>query len=193
MCREALKTDELAGGVKTGYDKYPKGLVANVQQGDVPSRSQRVATYVAKYVVSLPLSLRRIDRYDGQSVTYHYRSPQTARVERERVAVYTLIGRMSQHVFAKGFKRIRYSGVQATQTFEKIKGLIGQALAKGQGIVKGAVKMIAAKRYRERYRESAGWDPFMCPHCQHEMSVWQVGHLKYGGVYDELAVMRKGR
>jgi len=193
MCREALKTDAMARLVKACYDKYPNGFVANVQKGDVPSRYQSLATYVAKYVVSPPISLRRIDRYDGQSVTYHYRSHKTERVERERVDVYTFIGRMIQHTFAKGFKRIRYYGVQATKTFEKIKHLIRQALAKVGGIVKGAIKIIAAKSYRDRYRQSSGRDPLICPHCHHEMGLWKVWHPKYGVVYDELDAMRRGR
>jgi len=144
-------------------------------------------------VVSPPISLRRIDGYDGQSVTYHYRSHKTERVERERVDVYTFIGRMIQHVFPKGFQRIRYYGVQATKTFAKIKGLIQEALAKVRGIVKGAIKIMAAKSYRERYRQSSGRDPLLCPHCHHEMGVWKVWHPKYGVVYDELEAMRRGR
>src|SRR5213594_4296910 len=155
MCREALQTNEMDRLVKTCYAKYPNGFVANVQKGDVPSRYQSLARYLAKYVVSPPISLRRIDRYDGRDVTYHYRSHRSERVEWERVDVYTFIGRMIQHVLPKGFKRIRYYGVQATKTFEKIKGLIRQALAKVQGLIQDAVKIIGVKTYRERYRESA--------------------------------------
>ena len=144
-------------------------------------------------MVSPPISLRRIDGYDGQSVTYHDRSHKTERVERERVDVYTFIGRMIQHVFPKGFQRIRYYGVQATKTFAKIKGLIQEALAKVRGIVKGAIKISAAQSYRERYHQSSGRDPLRCPHCHHEMDVWKVWHPKYGVVYDELEAMRRGR
>ena len=179
--------------MKACYAKYPNGFVANVQKGDVPSRYQSLATYLAKYVVSPPISLRRIDRYEGQSVTYHYRSHKTERVERERVDVYTFIGRMIQHVFPKGFQRIRYYGVQATKTFEKIKHLIRQALAKVKGMVTGAIKVIAAKNYRQRYQQSTGRDPLRCPHCQEEMGVWKVWHPKYGVVYDELGAIKKGR
>jgi hypothetical protein len=193
MCRETLKTNEMAHLVKSCYDKYPNGFVANVQKGDVPSRYQSLARYLAKYVVSPPISLRRIDRYDGNSVIYHYRSHKSERVEWERVDVYTFIGRMIQHSFAKGFKRIRYYGVQATKTFEKLKGLIRQALAKVGGIVKGAIKIVAGKSYRERYRESSGRDPLICPHCKHEMGLWKVWHPKYGVVYDELDTIRRGR
>src|SRR5216683_3547145 len=193
MLRQTVKSKEIHRLVDTCYTRYRNGFVTNVQKGDVPSRYQSLATYLAKYVVSPPISLRRIDRYDGQSVTSHYRSHKTERVERERVDVYTFIGRMIQHTFAKGFKRIRYYGVQATKTFEKIKGMIRQALAKVREIVKGAIKIIAAKSYRERYRQSAGRDPLLCPHCHHEMGLWKVWHPKYGVVYDELEAMRRGR
>ncbi|SRR6266567_1491662 len=70
-CREVWKTDAMARLVQACYAKYPNGLVANVPKGDGPSRSQSWATYLATYVVSPPLSLRRIDRDDGQSVTDH--------------------------------------------------------------------------------------------------------------------------
>ena len=81
-----------------------------------------MARYVAKYVVSPPISVRRIDRYDGERVTYHYRSHRTGRMEHETVPVDTFIGRMVQHTLPKGFKRIRYYGAQATKTFAKVKG-----------------------------------------------------------------------
>jgi hypothetical protein len=42
-----------------------------------------------------PIAVRRIDRYDGQRVTYHYRSHRTERVEHETVAVDTFIGHIS--------------------------------------------------------------------------------------------------
>jgi hypothetical protein len=59
------------------FRKYPNGVVTNVQKGQVPSQDQSVTRYVAKYVVSPPSAVRRIDRYDGEWVTYHYRSHRT--------------------------------------------------------------------------------------------------------------------
>jgi hypothetical protein len=201
MLRQTLKTREINQLVDTCYRRYPNGFVANVQKGDVPSRYESLARYLAKYVVSPPISLRRIDYYNGSHVGYHYRSHKTDRVERERVDVYTFIGRMIQHVFPKGFKRIRYYGVQvmsgvgltSTKTFKKVKGLIQEALAKVKGIVKGAIKIIPALTYRERYKQSLGRDPLICPHCREEMGVWKVWHPKYGVVYDELEAIKKGR
>jgi hypothetical protein len=71
--------------------------------------------------------VRRIARYDGQRVPYHDRSHRTERVEHETVEVATFIGRMVQHPLPKGFKRMRYYGVQATKTFAKGKVLSQEA------------------------------------------------------------------
>src|SRR5207253_10946409 len=186
------KTEAINQLVDACFTKYPNGLVTNVQKGQVPSQSQSVARYLAKYVVSPPIAVRRIDRYDGERVTYHYRSHRTDRMEHETVTVNTFIGRMVQHTVSKGFKRIRYYGVQATKTFAKVKVMIQAALAKVEGIVKGAVKIIARLTYRQRYEQSTGRDPLRCPHCQSEMEVWRIWHATYGVIYDEGEGINRG-
>ena len=193
MLRQTVKTQELQRLVHTCYTKYRQGFVTNVQKGEVPARYQSLARYLAKYVVSPPISLRRIDRYDGQRVTYHYRSHKSERVEWETVEVYTFIGRMVQHMFPKGFQRIRYYGVQATKTFATLKGMIQEALAKVQGIIKGAIKIIAPMTYRQRYQQSTGRDPLRCPHCHRAMGVWRIWHPTYGVIHDELEAIRRGK
>lgn len=190
--RKTLATDEMNRLVDQCYRQYRGGLVANVQKGKVPSQYQSLASYVAKYVVSPPISVRRIDRYDGHRVTYHYRSHWTQRTTYETVDVMTFIGRMVQHTMPKGFKRIRYYGVQATKTFAKVKVAIQAALAKVQGVVKGAVKIIARLSYRQRYENSTGRDPLVCPHCGEEMGLWRIWHPRYGVIYDEAQVIKRG-
>src|SRR4029453_10093949 len=170
----------------------PDGLVPNVQQGAVPSPYQSLARYVAKDVVSPPIAGRRIDRYDGARVTDHDRSHSTERVEHATVAVETLIGRMVPHTGPKGFKRIRYDGVQATKTFAQVKGIIQAALAKVEGVVKGAVQIIARLTYRQRYEQRTGRDPVRCPHCRQELGVWRIWHPTYGVIYDEGEVIKRG-
>ena len=121
MLRQTLPTPGVKRLVDLGFRREPKGFIAQVQKGDVPARYHTLATYLAKYVVTLPISVRRVDRYDSRRVTYHYRSHRTERTEHETVDVLTLIGRMVQHVVPKGFQRVRYYGVQATKTFAKLK------------------------------------------------------------------------
>ena len=192
MVRKTLKSDGINRLVDTCFRQYPQGWVTNVQKGQVPSQYQSLARYVAKYVVSPPISVRRIDHYDGQQVTYHYRSHRTERVEHETVDVDTFMGRMVQHTMPKGFKRIRYYGVQASKTFAKVKMVIQTALAKVEGVVQGAVQIIARLTYRQRYEKSTGRDPFMCPHCRGEMGVWRMWHPTYGVIYDEGEVIKRG-
>jgi hypothetical protein len=193
MLRRTLPSETIEPLVKWCFKTYPNGLVSRVQKGKVPSQYQSLASYVAKYVVSPPISVRRIDRYDGERVTYHYRSHRTERTEYETVDVPTFIGRMVQHTMPKGFKRIRYYGVQATKTFARLKGLIQAALVKVKGVVKGAVKIIARLTYRERYEKSTGRDPLICPHCRGEMGVWRIWHPTYGVVYDEGEAIQRGK
>jgi hypothetical protein len=100
---------------------------------------------------------------------------------------------MVQHVFAQGFQRIRYYGVQATKTFAKLKGVIQAALAKVQGFITGALRIIAPLTYRQRYQQSMGCDPLRCPHCHAEMGVWKIWHPKYGVIYDELEAIKRGK
>jgi hypothetical protein len=192
MLRQTRPTEALRRLVSRCFRRYPKGFIAQVQQGDVPARYHSLATYLAKYVVTPPISVRRIDRYDGRRVTYHYRSHRTERVERETVDVHRFIGRMVQHVVPKGFKRVRYYGVQATKSFAKLKPVIQAALAQVQHVIKGAIKIIAPMTYRLRYHQSTGRDPLRCPHCQGEMTVWRMWHPKYGVIYDEAKHIRRG-
>ena len=190
--RITLATDAIKQLVDVCFRKYPNGLVTNVPKGQVPSQYQSLARYVATYVVSPPMAVRRIDRYDGERVTYHYRSHRTERVERETVDVDTCIGRMVHHPMPKGCKRLRYYGVQAAKTFAKVKVVMQAALAQGEGVVKGAVKIIARLTYRQRYAQSTGRDPLICPHCRSEMGVWRVWHPTYGVIYDEGEVIKRG-
>jgi Putative transposase len=192
MVRRTRKSDAINRLVDRCFTPYPNGLVTNVQKGQVPAGYQSLARYVAKYVVSPPISVRRSERYDGHRVTYHYRSHRTDRVEHETVEVDTFIGRMVQHTLPKGCKRLRYDGVQATKTFAKVKGVIQAALAKVEGVVKGAIKIIARLTYRQRYEQSTGRDPLRCPHCQGEMGVWRIWHPIYGVIHDEGQVIKRG-
>jgi hypothetical protein len=65
MLRRTLPSEMIESLVKLCFQKYPHGLVSRVQKGKVPSQYQSLASYVAKYVVSPPISVRRIDRVSG--------------------------------------------------------------------------------------------------------------------------------
>jgi hypothetical protein len=193
MLRQTWKTDAITRLVEACSTRSREGCVTNGHKGDVPSRYQSVAPSLAQYGVRPPIALRRIDRDDGPRGTDHERSHKSERVERDTVEVSTFSGRRVPQVLPQGCKRVRYDGVQATKTFEQIKPMMRDALAKVKGLVQGAITIIAPLTSRQRYQQSTGRDPLRCPHCQRAMGVWRIWHPPSGTLSDELEAMKRGK
>jgi hypothetical protein len=87
---------------------------------------------------------------------------------------------MVQHMGPQGGKRIRDDGVQATTTCATSTVLRHEAVAKVEGVVQGAVQSIARLPYRQRYEQSTGRDPWVCPHGRSERGLWHIWHPTYG-------------
>lgn len=193
MMKKKVVTLEMNNLIDELWKKYPNGLVANVSKGDVPDRSRGLAKYLAKYLASPPISVRRIINYDGKTVTYWYNDHESKSKKVESVDVYTFIGRMVQHILPKGFQRIRYYGLQSTKTFVKWIDVVKEGLKLIGRVVKGTYQVLCNKRYRERYKEVSGHDPMICKHCGEEMDLFRIWHPKYGVIYDELENIKRGK
>ena len=72
MPKEHVPTKKMRVKIDELYSRYPNRLVANVQSDEVSKRIEELARYLAQYVVSPPISVRRIVSYDGQRVKYWY-------------------------------------------------------------------------------------------------------------------------
>jgi len=192
MRRHTRKPEAIHPWVAACFRTSPNGRVTNGQQGTVPAPSQSLARDVAQDVGSPPIAVRRIAPSDGQRVPYPDRSHRTDRMEPATVAVATFIGRMGHHTVPKGFTRSRSDGGPAPKPFAQVQVMLHAALAKGEGIIQGAVPISARFTSRQRYEPSTGRDPLVCPHCPHEMGVWRLWHPTYGVIYDEGEVMKRG-
>jgi hypothetical protein len=188
---------EAVGLIDELWRQYPKGFVAHLKAKAVPKLAE-LARYVAKYVVSPPIALSRITAYDAQQglVTYWYEDHQQGRQE-VSLSRDQFIGRMVQHILPKGFKRIRYYGLQATCKLKKVGAILKQALKQtGQAMLKfvaqGPISAVVKLRYRVRIKRAYGHDPLRCRHCGGELWLWQVWHPKYGLIYDESDQLRQG-
>ena len=192
-----LKEGDTAGEIQPLIDKlwkdYPQGLVSYVEKGTFPELCRGLARYLAKYVVSPPIAVRRIMKYDGKDVRYWYNAHKTKARKVETVDVYTFIGRMVEHIMPKGFQRVRYYGLQATKTFSKWKELIKQGLKRIGRVVNGVYHVVEKKNYGQRYKDVSGRDPMVCRYCGGEMDVWRIWHPKYGTIYDEWEEMKAGK
>jgi hypothetical protein len=94
-------------------------------------------------VVSPPIALARIVDDDPQQglVTYWYEDHQQGRQE-VTLSRDQFIGRMVQHILPKGFKRIRYDGLQATCKLKKIGAILKRA---GDCIILGVNEKLQIK------------------------------------------------
>lgn len=193
MVQEVLgdEKEEVARLIDEMWKKYPKGLVAHLKEKAVP-KVKGLARYIAKYVVSPPMSLSRIISYDRERgrVKYWYQDHQN----REQ-----FIGRMVQHILPKGFKRVRYYGLQATCKLKKVGEILKQALKRVvRGVLdwfdKEAETAVVKLNYRERMNRAYGQDPLQCEECGEEMWLWKIWHPEYGVVYyDESEAIQAGK
>jgi len=193
MIRENVKTDEMEKMIDKLYKEYPKGFVANIDKGKVPKSSIGLAKYLAKYVASPPISVRRIIEYTGEKVTYCYNDHVTKKKKTETVDVMTFMGRMVQHILPKGFQRTRYYGLQATKSLKKWRKIIKEIIGKIKGKIKDVYEIIESKSYRERFKEGSGKDPLKCPYCGVRMVLWRIWHPEYGVIYSEEENMKRGK
>lgn len=183
-----MMKEQLGGEVQEVVDflwnEYSEGFVANAKKGEMPENSEGLARYLAKYVASPVISLKRILSYTGQEVTYWYNDHKTGEKKTETVSAINFIGRMIQHVLPKGFQRIRYYGLQATKTFNKWREAVKEGLKKIGKIVKGVYRVIVCRDYRSRYTDTMKRDPLRCRYCGALMELWRIWHPRYGLLYD---------
>lgn len=92
--------------------------MAHLQPGDVPPGGKGLTEYLAKYVVSPSISVRRIEEYNGQQVSYWYKDHKTDAIQHTTLPVLRFIGWVVQHILPKGFQRIRYFGLHSHTRYQ---------------------------------------------------------------------------
>lgn len=191
MIKEQLPGKEIRAQIDRLYRKYPKGLVANIQKGQVPKRIRELGKYLAKYVVSPPISIRRIISYDGQRIKYWYNDHKSGKRKEEEVDIFTFMGRMVQHILPKGMQRIRYFGLHATAVYqrnrERLKAILPAVVERCRETF-----TVMRKDYRQRVIEASAKDPFICSRCGRELILWRIWHPSYGVIYDEEERLKTG-
>ena len=150
------------------FPKYPTGFDVDCMPESGPV--ERLVVYLCKYVSSPPISIRRIEGYDGQNVTYRYedhlRGPVT-----ETISAVEFIGRMIQHLPPKGFRMVRYYGIYTRPVREKVHALVSGALKALVERAESVARYFAKKlgkdvtEYRRKLAEQFGKGPMRCPEC----------------------------
>jgi hypothetical protein len=182
MLRENVSDPTIEKDIDEAWRKYPKGFVAFLQEGDVPPGGKGLAQYLAKYVVSPPISVRRIESYDGKAVNYWYRDHKTGQIEHETLPVLQFIGRMAQHILPKGFQRIRYYGLHGNVRYQKMRQFLADIIPPETPDDPRGYRVLGPKPFAQRFFESFGKDPLLCPKCGDDMMLELIYHPKYGTI-----------
>lgn len=184
MLRKHVSDPAINKAIDRAWKQYPKGFVAFVEKGEVPPGGQGLARYLAKYVVSPPISVRRIEQYDGHTVSYWYRDHKTGKIEHLSLPVLRFIGRMIQHILPKGFQRIRYYGLHGNVRYAKIRETIAKIMPNNTPSDPCGFRVLPRKSFVQLFLETFGRNPLRCPRCGDQMELELINHPKYGIIKD---------
>ena len=107
-----------------------------------PLRYLSLARYLAKYVVSPPIALRRIDRYDGHRVTLTTVPTKASGSSKKRWRSTPLLGVWCS-ISSQGLPNGFVLRGPSDQNLCQAEGRIQAALAKVNGLIKGTIKIVA--------------------------------------------------
>ena len=186
MLRQNVSDPNIEKDIDRAWTDYPNGFVAFLQEAEVPPGGKGLAQYLAKYVVSPPISVRRIERYNGKFVSYWYRDHKTGQIEHQTLPAIQFIARMVQHILPKGFQRIRYYGLHGNVRYQKIREHLARTIPTDIPIDPRGYRVLPPKPFDQRFIDSFGKDPLLCPKCGSDMLLELIYHPKYGTIKEFL-------
>lgn len=122
-----------------------------------------IASYIGRYLGRPIIATSRIDNYDGDWVTFHYKRHEDDVLVTEKIPVLEFIQRLIQHIPEKHFKMIRYYGIYARQRKEDNR--LFRAISREKHAF-----LVSLNRWRTSILRSFGYDPLQCPHCETNMT-----------------------
>lgn len=182
MLRENISDPRINSDIDRAWTEYPKGFVAFVEKDEVPPGGQGLAKYMAKYVVSPPISVRRIQHYDRKIVQYWYRDHRSGQIEYASLPVLRFIGRMVQHILPKGFQRVRYYGLHGNVRYENVRTQLAEILPHDIPANPKGFRVLPRKPFAQLFFENFGRNPLLCPRCNQIMELELIHHLDYGTI-----------
>ena len=121
-----------------------------------------VVKYIGRYLGRPVIATSRIDKYDGEMVTFHYNRHEDEQYIEETVPAMEFIQRLIRHIPEKHFKMIRYGGLYARH--RKIDSKLHRAISKSKHPIYRSFN-----QWRTAILSSFGYDPLECPDCKHKM------------------------
>ena len=126
-----------------------------------------VVKYIGRYLGRPVIATSRIDKYDGEMVTFHYNRHEDEQYIEETIPAMEFIQRLIRHIPEKHFKMIRYGGIYARH--REIDSKLYRAISKSKHHIYRSFN-----QWRTAILSSVGYDPLVCPDCQHRMEFLEL-------------------
>ena len=126
-----------------------------------------VVKYIGRYLGRPVIATSRIDKYDGEMVTFHYNRHEDEQYIEETSPAMEFIQRLIRHIPEKHFKMIRYGGIYARH--REIDSKLYRAISKSKHHIYRSFN-----QWRTAILSSFGYDPLVCPDCQHRMEFLEL-------------------
>ena len=126
-----------------------------------------VVKYIGRYLGRPVIATSRIDKYDGEMVTFHYNRHEDEQYIEETIPAMEFIQRLIRHIPEKHFKMIRYGGIYARH--REIDSKLYLAISKSKHHIYRSFN-----QWRTAILSSFGYDPLVCPDCQHRMEFLEL-------------------
>ena len=126
-----------------------------------------VVKYIGRYLGRPVIATSRIDKYDGEMVTFHYNRHEDEQYIEETIPAMEFIQRLIRHIPEKHFKMIRYGGIYARH--REIDSKLYRAISKSKHHIYRSFN-----QWRTAILSSYGYDPLVCPDCQHRMEFLEL-------------------
>ena len=126
-----------------------------------------VIKYIGRYLGRPVIATSRIDKYDGEMVTFHYNRHEDGQYVEETIPAMEFIRRLIRHIPEKHFKMIRYGGIYARH--REIDQKLYRAVSKSKHHIYRSFH-----QWRTAILSSFGYDPLTCPDCQHQMEFLEL-------------------
>ncbi len=127
--------------------------------------------YISRYLGRPVIATSRIDKYDGEMVTFHYTRHEDNKTIEECVPAMDFIKRLIIHIPEKHFKMLRYYGIYAKHHKQE-KNLQRCISSEKKNFLKRTLD------WRTSILLSFGYDPLRCETCGTSLLVLEVYHKK---------------
>ncbi len=173
--------------ISSMYKRYPKGFYVNAKRK--LKDTKQAIKYIGRYLARAAIAEYRIEKYDGEKVTFWYEDHDDGHKIRVTIGVLEFIGKITQHICPKGFKTVRRYGLYSRRKNKISKQIVHlynfvKELSIDKFLKARELEKVKKKTWKQRIIDTFGRNPIKCSKCNKEKFLWKIWHKDYGMIYD---------